>query len=82
VAEVKYSEEVRRFPALRADGQACEILERVTNAHEVQQDGSLGAPVVVNRRFDLRTGERVNHLGGDDFEMDEGGDRLKAGRPK
>ncbi len=46
----------------------------------MQADGSLGEPVVVNRRFDLRTGERVNHLGGDDFELDDGGGRLKARR--
>jgi len=79
--ELKYSEELRRFPAVRADGKDCEILERITHSCEVQEDGSLGEPVVVNRRFDLRTGERVNHLGDDDYELDEGGDRLKARRP-
>jgi hypothetical protein len=77
---VKYSEEILRFPALDADGKECEILERVTFGRAVQDDGSLGAPVVVNRRFDLRTGERVNHLGGDDFELEHDGARLKARR--
>jgi hypothetical protein len=76
--EVKYSEEVVRIPAHNAEGGACVILERITLEREVQADGSLGEPVVVNRRFDLRTGERVNHLGGDDYELDDGG-RLKAG---
>ena len=79
MAAVKYTEEVSRFPALDAEGKQCEILERVTLGREVQADGSLGEPVVVNRRFDLRTGERVNHLGGDEFELDHGA-RLKARR--
>jgi hypothetical protein len=78
--EIKYSEEVVRIPARNADGGACEILERITRGREVQPDGSLGEPVVVNRRFDLRTGERVNHLGGDDFALDDGGARLTARR--
>jgi hypothetical protein len=77
--ELKYSEEVVRIPARNADGDACVILERITYGREVLADGALGEPVVVNRRFDLRTGERVNHLGGDDYELDDGGGRLKAG---
>jgi hypothetical protein len=77
---VKYSEEVVRLPALTAEGKPCEILERITLGREIQADGSLGEPSVVNRRFDLKTGERVNHLGGDEFEMDDSGDRLKACR--
>ena len=75
---MKYSEEVVRIPARNADGDACVILERITYGREVLADGSLGEPVVVNRRFDLRTGERVNHLGGDDYELDDGGGRLRA----
>ncbi len=75
---LKYSEQVIRFPARDAEGQQYEILERITFSREVQADGSLGEPVMVNRRFDLRTGERVNHLGGDDFELDHTGDKLKA----
>jgi hypothetical protein len=79
-AQMKYSEEIVRIPALNADGLPCEILERITHGREVHADGSLGEPLVVNRRFDLRTGERVNHLGGDDFELDVTGDRLRAQR--
>jgi hypothetical protein len=75
---LKYSEQVNRFPARDAEGQHYEILERITFSREVQADGSLGESVMVNRRFDLRTGERVNHLGGDDFELDHSGDRLTA----
>jgi len=66
----KYSEDVIRHPAAAADGKTYEILERVTYVREVQPDGSLSAPVEFNRRYDLRTGERVNHLGGDAFEID------------
>lgn len=79
--ELKYSEELVRIPAQDAEGKACEILERTTHARAVLADGSLGEPVVANRRFDLRTGERVNHLGGDDYELDQTGGRLKARRP-
>jgi hypothetical protein len=79
---LKYSEEVVRFPALDAGGKQCLIIERITLAREVLDDGSLGEPSVVNRRFDLRTGEGVNHLGGDDYELDHSGERLKAQRPK
>jgi hypothetical protein len=78
--ELKYSEDVVRIPASNAEGGACEIIERTTLERAVQPDGSLGPSTVVNRRFDLRTGERVNHLGGDDFELDDGGGRLKAHR--
>jgi len=77
---VKYSEEVVRLRARDAEGKPCEILERITFSREVQEDGSLGEAVVVNRRFDLRTGERVNHLGGDDYELDDSGERISAAR--
>jgi len=46
----------------------------------VQADGTLSDARQINRRFDLRTGERVNHLGGDDFELDLTGDRLRTVR--
>jgi hypothetical protein len=78
VQDVKYSEEIVRLPARDAEGRRCEILERITFSRDVQEDGSLGEAVVVNRRFDLRTGERVNHLGGDDYELDDSGERLRA----
>ena len=79
-AQVKYIEEIVRLPALTAEGKPCEILERITLSREIQQDGSLGEPTIVNRRFDLRTGERVNHIGEDEFELDETGDRLTVER--
>ena len=66
----KYSETVIRHAALAPDGHQCEILERVTFEHDVAKDGSLGAPRQINKRFDLRTGQRMNHLGGDRFECD------------
>jgi hypothetical protein len=74
---MKYSEEVLRHAAVNAEGAPCEILERITYAREVLADGSLGEPAQCNRRFDLKTGERVNHLGADDFELDLTGVRLK-----
>jgi hypothetical protein len=66
----KYSETVIRHAAKTADGVPCEILERLTFEVTQQPDGSWSAPVQVNQRFDLRTGERVNALGGDAFEID------------
>jgi hypothetical protein len=75
-AAMKYSEEIVRRQALDEEGRRCEILERITYGRAVQQDGSLGEPEVVTRRFDLRTGERVNHLGGDEYELDGTGAKL------
>lgn len=72
----KYSEEVIRHPAVTADGKACEILERITWEHALQPDGSAGEATVFNRRFDLRTGERVNRLADKEFEIDGSGLRL------
>jgi hypothetical protein len=73
----KYSEEIVRRPALDADGRSCEILERITVGRAVQPDGSLGEPELVNRRFDLQTGERVNRLSDTEFENDLTGGRLR-----
>jgi hypothetical protein len=66
----KYSETVIRHAAVVEDGAPCEILERITFEHEQLGDGSWGEPRQVNQRFDLRTGERVNHLEGDRFQLD------------
>ena len=77
---VKYHEEILRHPAVTAEGKPCEILERLTFERSVQADGTLSDARQINRRFDLRTGERVNHLGGDDFELDLTGDRLRTVR--
>lgn len=72
----KYSEQIVRYPARTQDGKPCEILERITLARELMTDGSLGEPQVFNRRFDLRTGERLNRLGDTEFEIDGAGIRL------
>jgi hypothetical protein len=72
----KYSEKIIRHAAVTADGKPCEILERLTYEQEVFPDGSLGEPVQINQRFDLRTGQRVNHIEGDRFEIDVSGDPL------
>ena len=77
---VKYHEEILRHPALTAEGKPCEILERLTFERSVQPDGTLSDARQINRRFDLRTGERVNPLGGDDYELDLTGDRLRRVR--
>ncbi len=75
---VKYHEEIHRYPALTESGNDVEILERVTYERMVAEDGSLSAPREVNRRFDLRTGERLDPLGGDEFSYVVGGERVKA----
>ena len=77
---VKYHEEILRHPAVTAEGKPCEILERLTFERSVQADGTLSDARQINRRFDLRTGERVNHLGDDDYELDLTGDRLRRVR--
>ena len=69
-----------RHPAITAEGKPCEILERLTFERSVQADGTLSDARQINRRFDLRTGERVNPLGGDDYELDLTGDRLRRVR--
>ena len=76
----KYSEEIVRYDAVNDEGKYCEVLERITLERTVQDDGSLGEPVVFHRRFDLRTGEPLSRLGDDEFEVDETGGRLKLQR--
>ncbi len=67
----RYYETTLRHEAVTAEGKPCEILERITFERDAQADGSFaGEGREVNRRFDLRTGERVRHLGGDDFLLD------------
>ena len=72
----KYSETVIRHAAETEAGVPCEILERLTFESEQQADGSWSEPRQVNQRFDLRTGQRVNPLGGDRFEVDGSGEQL------
>jgi hypothetical protein len=78
---VKYHEEILRHPAQLDGGKVCEILERRTFERDELPDGSLSAAREINRRFDLRTGERVRHLGGDEFELDLTGEKLRLIRP-
>ena len=72
----KYSETVIRHAAAAEDGTPCEILERLTFEREQLADGSWSEAQQINRRFDLRTGERVNHLEGDRFQLDLTGELL------
>ncbi len=75
--EKKYSEELNRFAALDADGKPCEILERITFARTLGSDGRLkGRPKEINRRYDLKTGERLHRLSETEFADDETGARL------
>ena len=76
MGDVKYHEELHRFPALTESGKTVEILERVTFERQVAPDGVLSDPREVNRRFDLRTGERLDPLGGDEFALVVGGERV------
>ena len=72
--EKKSSEELNRFPALDAEGRPCEILERITFARTLGKDGRLkGKAKEISRRYDLRTGERLNRVSGTEFEDDESG---------
>jgi hypothetical protein len=72
----KYSETLIRHAAQMADGKPCEILERLTFERERRPDGTWSEPKQINQRFDLRTGQRVNHLGGDRFEVDVSGESV------
>lgn len=72
----KYSEEIRRHIAVDADGKSFEILERITWERTPLPDGSPGEAQMFNRRYDLRTGERLNRLGDAEFEVDGSGLRL------
>jgi hypothetical protein len=75
----KYSEEILRYPALTEEGKPCEILERVTYGRPVLEDGSLGEAEVVNRRFDLRTGEPLDRVSDTEFVDQNSGARLQLG---
>jgi hypothetical protein len=72
----KYSEEIVRHGAVTAEGKPCEVLERITYERLVGEDGSLSEPVVVNRRFDLKTGELLVRLGEREFADDETGAKI------
>jgi hypothetical protein len=72
----KYSEEIIRYAAVTGEGKPCEVLERVTIERVVGEDGSLSEPVVVNRRFDLKTGELLVRLTETEFADDETGAKI------
>jgi len=73
----KYSEELNRVAARDADGRPCEVLERITFARTIGKDGrAKGRPVEVNRRYDLRTGERLVRINDTDFADDETGAKV------
>ena len=76
----KYSEELLRYPAQNSEGKPREILERITWGRAVLADGSLGEPEVVHRRFDLKTGERLNRLSDEEFADDETGEVIRLQR--
>jgi hypothetical protein len=73
----KLTEEVLRYPALNADGKPCEILERITFERTIGKDGrARGKAKEINRRYDLKTGERVHRVSDPEFADDEPGARL------
>ncbi len=75
--EKKFSEEINRFPGRDAEGRPVEILERITFARTIGSDGRpKGRPVEINRRYDLKTGERLLRVSDTEFEDDETGARL------
>jgi hypothetical protein len=76
----KYSEELIRYPAINDEGKPCEILERVTFERPELADGSLGEAAVINRRFDLRTGEPLHRISDTEFEDQASGARLQLQR--
>jgi hypothetical protein len=71
-----YSEKIVRHAAVNDDGKACEILERITFERRLDEPH----PVVINRRFDLQTGEPLCRLGEDEFEVEATGARLRLQR--
>jgi hypothetical protein len=73
----KYSEQIIRHQAIAEDGRACEILERITYERAERDDGGLAEPTEVSRRYDLRTGERVNRLSELEFRDDLNGTLLR-----
>jgi hypothetical protein len=74
----KYSEELNRFAAKDARGRVVEVLERITFARTIGKDGrARGKPVEINRRYDLKTGERLVRVADAEFVEDESGARIR-----
>ena len=76
----KYSEQIVRYPALDDEGRPREILERITFERDQASDGTMTEPVVINRRFDVQTGETLTRLGDDEFQENESGIKLHLQR--
>jgi hypothetical protein len=73
----KYTEELNRFAAKDAEGRPVEVIERITFARTVGSDGRLkGRPKEINRRYDLKTGERLLRVSDTEFADDETGARI------
>ena len=76
----KYTEQIIRHEAVTEEGKACEILERITYERQPGQGAESDQQVVVNRRFDLQTGECLNRLGETEFEEQITGAKLQLQR--
>jgi hypothetical protein len=72
----RYSEEIIRHDALNDEGKYCEVLERVTY-ERLAEGADAGKLVVVNRRFDLRTGECLSRLSDNEFQQDDTGGKVR-----
>lgn len=73
----KYTEELNRFAAKDAEGRPVEVIERITFARTLGSDGRLkGRPKEINRRYDLKTGERLLRVSDTEFADDETGARI------
>jgi hypothetical protein len=73
----KYYEEILRHRAVTDEGKPCEILERVTWERELDASGAQVGAKEVNRRYDMRTGERMNRISATEFQDDESGARVQ-----
>jgi hypothetical protein len=73
----RYSEEIVRYAALNDEDKPCEILERITYERVAGEGTEPAKLVVVNRRFDLRTGECLSRLSDTEFQQDETGARVR-----
>ena len=71
-----YSEQVIRHRATDEEGKPRQILERVT----FERKPGVAEPVVINRRYDLSTGESLNRVSETEFEDDASGARLQLQR--
>jgi hypothetical protein len=76
----KYSEQIIRYEAVTEEGRACEILERITYERQPGQGQDADQLVVINRRYDLKTGECLHRLGETEFEDQVTGARLRLQR--